>query len=280
MVFMIRLIINADDLGINPQRDSGIIEAFEHGIVTSATMIANGLSFASAAEHASSAGLPVGVHLNLSDGVTLSGPVKGLTDLDGRLPGKRQLRRYLLGERQDLAGIRREFAAQIERVMETGLKPGHIDGHQHCHSYPPLIGMVVELAGEYGLGAMRSCNPADPPDTAIPAELADDLTLLRSIGQRARTLISGSGIRAPDGLWGLPQLHSLDTDSLCGLLERLPEGFWELMTHPGRPYPPGRPFEGEQRRTEMLALCSAQARDVIDRRDIRLCTFGDLPCAS
>jgi len=280
MAFMIQLIINADDLGINPERDRGIIEAFEHGIVTSATMIANGLSFASAASHAFSVGLPIGVHLNLSDGATLSGPIKGLTDQDHRLPGKRQLRRYLLGKKHDLAGIRRELSAQIERVMGTGLKPGHIDGHQHCHCYPPLIGMVVELAGEYGLDAMRSCLPADPPDAEIPAELVDDLALLRSLGQTARTLISGTGIRVTDGLWGLPQMHSLDTACLCALLERLPEGNWELMTHPGRPYRQGRPFEGEQRLSEMLALCSAEAKEVIYHRDIRLCTFGDLPCAS
>ena len=280
MVFMIHLIINADDLGINPERDRGIIAAFEHGIVTSASIIANGLSFASAAVYALSAKLPVGIHLNLSDGATLSGPIAGLTDQDNRLPGKRQLRRYLLGDEQDLAGIRRELSAQIERVMGTGLEPGHIDGHQHCHNYPPLTGMVIELAGEYGLDAMRSCLPADPPDTAIAAELAEDLTLFRNLGQTARTLLSGSGIRTPDGLWGLPQLNSLDTVGLCTLLEKLPEGYWELMTHPGHPYPQGRSFEGAQRLTEMQALCSAAAKDVITRRDIRLCTFGDLPCAS
>ncbi|MEN8686044.1 MAG: ChbG/HpnK family deacetylase [Desulfuromonadales bacterium] len=280
MVFMIQLIINADDLGINPERDRGIIEAYHHGVVTSATMIANGLSFTSAAAQANSVGLPVGIHLNLSDGTALSGPIKGLTDQNHRLPGKRQLRRYLLGKEQDLAGIRRELAAQIEKVMATGLKPGHIDGHQHCHNYPCLIGVVIELADEYGFDAIRSCLPADPSDAEIPAELVDDLALLRNLGRTARMLFRDSGIRTPDGLWGLPQLHSLDTAGLCTLLENLPEGDWELMSHPGHPYRQGRPFEGEQRLTEMRALCSAAAKDIIGRREIRLGTFGDLPCAS
>lgn len=280
MAFMISLIINADDLGINPDRDRGIIEAFEHGIVTSSTMLANGPSFATATVQARSIGMPVGIHLNLSDGVTLTGPIGGLTDQNNRLPGKHRLRCYLLGNGHDLAGIRREFSAQIEKVMETGLNPGHIDGHQHCHSYPALIEMVIELAREYGLDAMRSLCPEEPSGAEIPGELAEDLSLFLNLGQKAREVMRISAIRTPDGLCGLSQLHSLDTASLCLLLEKLPEGYWELMTHPGYPHPQGRSFEGEQRLAEVRALCSAEAKDVITRRDIRLCTFGELPCAS
>jgi len=280
MIFMISLIINADDLGINPDRDRGIIEAFEHGIVTSSTMLANGPSFATATVQASAIGIPVGIHLNLSDGVTLTGPIKGLTDQDNKLPGKRRLRCYLLGNDHDLAGIRREFSAQIEKIMETGLNPGHIDGHQHCHSYPALIEMVIDLAREYDLDAMRSFCPEEPSGAENPGELAEDLSLFHGLGQKARKVIRASVIRTPDGLWGLPQLHSLDTAGLCMLLEKLPEGYWELMTHPGYPHPQGRAFEGEQRLVEVQALCSAEAKDVINRRAIRLCTFGELPCVS
>jgi len=35
---MRRLIINADDLGCNPQRSHGIFQCMEFGVVTSATM--------------------------------------------------------------------------------------------------------------------------------------------------------------------------------------------------------------------------------------------------
>jgi len=171
MAFMISLIINADDLGINPERDRGIIEAFEHGVVTSSTMLANGSSFASASVQARAIGIPVGIHLNLSDGVTLSGPIEGLTDQDNRLPGKQRLRDYLLGNNHDLAGIRREFSAQIEKIIDTGLNPRHIDGHQHCHSYPALIETVIDMALEYGLDAMRTISPADPSESEVPEEL-------------------------------------------------------------------------------------------------------------
>ena len=76
---MIALIVNADDLGVNTARDQGIFEAFEHGLVTSASLLANGESFANAANQAKVLGLPLGVHLNLADGIALNWPIKGLT---------------------------------------------------------------------------------------------------------------------------------------------------------------------------------------------------------
>ncbi len=277
---MTSLIINADDLGINSERDRGILEAFRHGIVTSASLIANGPSFDTAVIQAKAAELPVGVHLNLSDGRTLTGPIAGLTDAQGNLPGKSWLRRHLADDGCNLASIRVELSAQITQVLQAGLQPDHLDGHQHCQIYPHLTAMIIELAREYGLPALRSSLPADPCDAAVPEDLAEEMRLYQLHGRNAHTLIIASGINSPQGLWGLPLLHSLDTPRLCRLLEQLPSGCWELMTHPGYPSPQGRPFEGVQRQVELRALLSDEAREVVTRRRIRLHTFAELPCAS
>ena len=277
---MISLIVNADDLGINTERDRGIFEAYADGIVTCATMLANGSCFEAAAEKVKQVALPVGVHLNLSEGVTLSGPIAGLTDQQDRLSGKIKMREYLIGDQVDLIGIRREFSAQIQKTLDTGLNPDHLDGHQHCHAYPRLTEMVADLAREYRINAVRSIRPAHPDDTNIPEDLADDIALFQDIGCKASDTWQASGIRTTQGLWGLPHLNSLDTNILCGLLETIPDGHWELMTHPGYPNPEGRHFESSQRLTELTALCSPQVKQIIDRRKIRLATFGELPCVS
>ncbi len=276
---MISLIINADDLGINSERDRGILEAFQYGIVTNASLLANGPSFDTAVIKAMAAGLPVGVHLNLSDGRTLTGPITGLTDAQGNLPGKTWLRRHLDFDGCNLTAIRAELSAQIAQVLQAGLQPDHLDGHQHCQIYPHLTAMIIELAREYGIPALRSSFPADPCDAAVPEDLTEEMRLYRQLGQNAHTLIIASGIKSPQGLWGLPLLHSLDTSRLCRLLEELPSGCWELMTHPGYPYPQGRPFEGVQRQVELRALLSDEAKEVVTRRRIRLHTFAELPCA-
>ena len=63
---MVRLVINADDLGFAPGVNRGIIEAHGAGTLSSASMIVNAPAFGEAAalvrEHAPSLG--VGLHLN------------------------------------------------------------------------------------------------------------------------------------------------------------------------------------------------------------------------
>src|SRR3989338_5312535 len=94
---MRRLIINADDLGINPPRSHGIFEAFENGVVTNATLIANGSHSDQAAKHAREKNLPTGLHLSLTEGYPLSKPehVSSLLHSDGTFFDRDVLRRVL-----------------------------------------------------------------------------------------------------------------------------------------------------------------------------------------
>lgn len=68
-----RVIVNADDFGLSPAINYGIIEAHRHGVVTSTTAMMN----ANAIEHAASLsadfpGLGIGLHFVLSFGVPLT----------------------------------------------------------------------------------------------------------------------------------------------------------------------------------------------------------------
>ena len=277
---MISLIINADDLGSNHDRDRGILQAFTQGIVTSSSLLANGASFVSAVALAKEAGLPVGVHLNLADGTALAGPIEGLTDSAGLLPGKQKLRQCLANGACDLSAIHKEFAVQVKRLFDNGLQPDHLDSHQHCQLFPCLMTMVTELAQEYGIPAMRTSLPAESAVQDPGGQFGEELALYRQLGRDAHTTIINAGLKTPDGLWGMPLLNRLDTTSLCQALENLPKGCWELMTHPGYPCSGGGTFDGLQRQTELHALFSTEAKEVITRRQIRLCSFGELACAS
>jgi len=277
---MISLIINADDLGCNALRDRGILEAYQQGIVTSASILANGSSFNMAIKQVKSSKLPVGVHLSLADGRALTGPIKGLTDSSGNLPGKKELRRHLTANSFDPEEIRKELKAQIQSILEAGVQPDHLDGHQHCQLFPCLTTMVTELAREYGIPAIRSALPADISLKDPSDPLGKELALYRQLGHKAKEIIMTAGLLTPDGLMGMPLLNRLDKASLCNFLENVPEGFWELMVHPGYTSDSDNPFDGPQREVELLALISPEAKQIIARRNISLCHFGDLSCAS
>ncbi len=66
---MRRLIVNADDFGFTSGVNRAIVEANEHGIVTSSTLMANGPAFEEAVKLAKTVpNLSVGCHVVLIDG--------------------------------------------------------------------------------------------------------------------------------------------------------------------------------------------------------------------
>ncbi len=276
---MIRLIVNADDLGSGPGRDRGIFRCFEQGIVTSASLLTNGPSFADAARQALLLGLPAGVHLNLSEGRALSGPIAGLTDRAGIFPGKTGLRTILAAGTFDPEGVRRELTVQVERVLETGLVPSHIDSHQHFFLFPAVTELVLQVGRACGIKAVRLPLPAEPAANDLPAPLGVEVPLYRRLAPPAKRMIEQAGLYAPDGLWGMPYLNRLDRDSLAELLSGIGEGTWELMVHPGF-RDAGRPFSGVERERELDALTDPAIRRLLVERNIGLTTFGACVCAS
>ncbi|NPC79577.1 ChbG/HpnK family deacetylase, partial [Pyxidicoccus fallax] len=69
-----RLVVNADDLGLHPALDAGILRAHREGIVTSATLLAMGPTAPEAAARARAQGLAVGLHLALSTRLPSAAP--------------------------------------------------------------------------------------------------------------------------------------------------------------------------------------------------------------
>lgn len=55
-----RLIVTADDMGYNVERNRGIIECFQKGVVTNSSLLVNGVAAEDAAQLAQTYGLPTG----------------------------------------------------------------------------------------------------------------------------------------------------------------------------------------------------------------------------
>jgi chitin disaccharide deacetylase len=117
---MKRLIVNADDLGYDPEIDRGIVEAHARGVVTSATAMVD-TPFAPEALRAAPASLAVGLH----------------AVLDPALPR---------------AQAEAELLRQIARFASLrGAAPTHLDSHKHHHARPELLAAFAAVAPMHGL---------------------------------------------------------------------------------------------------------------------------------
>ncbi|KIH77024.1 Predicted glycoside hydrolase or deacetylase ChbG, UPF0249 family [Geoalkalibacter ferrihydriticus] len=273
---MIRLIVNADDLGSGRLTDRAIFDCYRHGILTSASLLANGPTLAEAAREAFRLELPVGVHVNLSEGRSLSGAIRGLTNAAGEFPGKLAARRAFLRGQVSSADLEQEIAAQISRILELGLLPDHVDTHQHTCLFGCVGGALLEVIGCFGLRCLRLPSPGEAAAGDPPGPLGMDMALYRRLAPSFHSQCRAAGVSTPEGLWGMSCLNRLNTQVLLGLLERIPQGFWELMVHPGD-IDSQNPFSGPARILEHRALCHPSVARRILERDIQLINFGDLP---
>jgi len=268
------LIVNADDLGLHPGINAGVLRCHRDGIVTSASLSANGAAFEEAV-HAlkETDGLAVGVHLTLVGEAAVS-PRDRVPTLapEGRLPGHfSTLFRLLLLGRIRQAEVEEELVAQVARVREAGIAVRHLDSHQHVHLHPALFPIVLRVARRFGIGAVRAARRVMPLRGLRPC-------LLALVARRSWRALRDAGLRSPDTLLGAAETGRLDEARLLRLLSRLPPGTSELVCHPGTgavaigaAYPWG--FQWDR---EVEALTSPQVRETLTRQGVRLATYAEL----
>jgi len=156
---MKKLIVNGDDFGLSPETNRGLIEAHQHGILTSATLLTNMLGFEDAVVCAKkNPGLGVGIHLNLTTGKPLSsiGKVSRLVDSKGNFDSC--LFRFFTKnwfKKIDSKQIKVELDTQIKKFLNSGLKPTHIDTHHHIILRPKVYYVVIDLMDKYKIRKFR-----------------------------------------------------------------------------------------------------------------------------
>jgi predicted glycoside hydrolase/deacetylase ChbG (UPF0249 family) len=187
----------------------------------------NGRDFAAAVEQLRDRPrLDVGAHLSLVGERPLSDPARipSLVGPDGRLHPKYPAfaARYALG-RIRRADLETELRAQIERLLATGLPVVHLNSHQHLHLLPRVFDVVLELAREHGIPAVRI--PNDPEAGLSPRGL--QILALNALGRRAR-----GRAQAPDRTVGVLAAGHLTAAALRRALDRV-DGLTELVCHPG-----------------------------------------------
>jgi predicted glycoside hydrolase/deacetylase ChbG (UPF0249 family) len=273
------LIITADDLGIDPRRDDGILLCFARGAITQASLMVRGKSAESAAIAAKRIGLPMGLHLDLTETPPSAEPssIASLLDADGNKLGKHGLRDAVARGVVHREHVEREADAQIAAFTRlTGVPPRHVDGHQHVHTIPELAAFLAPVFARHGVKTTRI-----PEQAEVHVDSPDAAAFYRAVagdGRTSRAIFAASGITSTDAFIGLDLMGLASAkDALARAWEASEGASVELMTHPG--------FIGEgiddfnvspAREHELRVLTSEPFAVLIARGALRLISFTDL----
>lgn len=271
---MKRLVVNADDLGLDARIDEGIFRAHAEGIVTSASLLVTGQTAGEAAARAKDCALALGVHLCLTTHLTPAAPARSVRWL---APGGRFRRNWaefaLAWASRLIPGeeVSQELRAQVDRARALGVDVDHLDMHQHLHLLPGITPRVEALAAELGLPLRWPAEPARLGWAGAPRAAAK-AALLKGLARAAQ---APRAVRIP--AWGLFESGALSERRLLNLLARMPDGA-ELVCHPG--LSPALVREDPQWRygweTELAALVSPAVREAVVAHGITLSTYRQL----
>jgi hopanoid biosynthesis associated protein HpnK len=281
-----RVMFTADDFGMSPSLNNAVALAHRFGLLRNASLMPAAPAFDRAvALSRYLPGLCLGVHLTLIQGFAILPHryIPHLVDSAGRFPtdpvatGWRYF--YDTGLRPE---IQQELRAQIEAVLNARVKVWFINGHLNLHLHPSLASLVVDLAREYGIPALRLAAEdwrttlALAPDGPLP-KVAQGV-IYAILSRRARRLAASAGLLVNDHLFGLTHDGRMIEDYLLGLVPHLKPGLTEIYNHPALAVDPAlrEAAPGYRRQEEFAALLSPRLQETLRERKISVTGFREV----
>lgn len=252
---MVKIIVNADDFGLDPVVNSEIAKGLQEGYISSATILANSDYLDDVAQIIEqNPKKSFGVHLNISYGRSITqNPVfnkYGIMGEDGLFIMKAAFKNCPNANPELQKAIEDEWLAQIDLLKNKGIALSHVDGHHHCHTWYGLADALCHVLKETRIQRVRSkfrypvkknaktvckmvaCNVLYPMRSFI---YLSNKAKLRTIGddiyqQDFRTRLQKQGFILPD--------YFCSFNEFCARYKAgellLPENCSiELMLHPG-----------------------------------------------
>ena len=271
------MIFNADDFGLSPAINAGIIGAYRLGPLRCTSIMPAAPAFddaiALARRHP---GLDLGIHLALTTVRPVRPPtdVPSLVTANGSFPSLRGWLARLASGAIDAEDVARELSAQVERALATGLPFSHIDGHHHIHLFPHVAPTVAVLARRHGIPFVRRVTSWRPePGSRLP-DVVRRVVLRVASGKAERAF---AGLRQGVGdVRGFPFPRSLA--GWRRALAALPVGTTEMMCHPGLLDPSLSAIDPlvVERVEELRQLTDPRLASLLAEADVRVGSFAAL----
>jgi predicted glycoside hydrolase/deacetylase ChbG (UPF0249 family) len=221
-----RIIIDADDLGMSEAVDDAIASCIHDNLVTSVSLLANGPAFEHAVAILKALGdVDVGVHLDLSEfrPLTEVRTMRALLTPEGTFS-----RASLRVDRGMIPDVVAEWCAQVERVRSAGIVVTHLDSHQHMHLRPVLFPALAEVVARTGIRRVRGMGRLGRGGRFGPVSRV----AARVRAAQFRRALAGIGAITTDEHASPTDLFAAGPGVLRGV-ETL-----EVLVHPGNPHSP------------------------------------------
>lgn len=236
-----KFILNADDFGLTQHHNQAVLEGYNTGFLTSASLCANGLAFDSAVHDVlpDCPNLGIAAHLNIMEGKSLTDcPL--LTDDDGNFNAGygylilNQNNKALLGQ------IEAEFRTQINKILSNEVKIDHLDSHVHTHAIPEIFKITCKLAKEYGIKYIRTQYEElyfipkflKHFNMKYPLNLVK-IALLQYFTLKNRKVLNEEGLKTNDFIIGVGYTGMMDSDAIRYGLQAIEEDcVVEALIHP------------------------------------------------
>lgn len=266
---MKQLIINADDMGMSPGINYGIIKAYKEGIITDVSLMTC-MPYTEEAVNLlkkEAPDLSVGIHLCLtSQGnakpVLSKEEVPSLVDENGFFPRRPPVKKlwgfipYMEFPNFKIEEVEKELTAQVKKAIDLGIDITHLDSNEGFHNLnSEYLKIVIKLA--------KKLN--------VPVRWPNPFKLF---------LLKKEKILTTDYLhytfYGVPREKK--EEYFVNFLKRLKNGLTEFIVHPSlnceilAKLSPS----GPSREKELEILCKKEIKELIEKLNIKLTSFKEL----
>lgn len=279
-----RVIVTADDFGLDPAVNEAVARAHDGGILSAASLMvgAGAASEAMAIAHARPS-LGVGLHLVLTDGQAVLPPaaIPDLVDATGRFRKgmARAGARFFFRPR-----VRRQLSAEIraqyQAFVDTGLSLDHVNAHKHFHVHPTILSLALDIGKEYGLRAMRW--PYEPREDSARTTGGNwratfETWLMTPWLRRMRRRMTTAGVVSNGRLLGLRATGHMTQSRVLAAIEAARAGsVAEIYCHPASRNRLAPAMAGYDHRGEYAALMSPSVAQALYETGLRPIRFADL----
>ena len=226
--------VTADDWGMSPGINQGILKLAQQGVVKRVSLMANcpfleeGLT-----ELLKLKDIELGLHFNLTYGISLQAhpnPSSQLLDPSAQVPGKFisspsqflfQWLHLFRNKNAQRHHVRNELMSQLEKLKSLRIPIQYLDGHHHIHLVPGLISTLADLIHQAGIKQVRL-----PYDPALWWSSQAPIALLSLLAKRQ---LDKNNFQYKKCIYPA-QSYFLDQGKLRALLSKNPHA--EVIVHP------------------------------------------------